>query len=185
MEGKSGIYLSLKTDSVFHTLIIKKSIGNFIYISAVGYAGGGEYEEFFGKFNKNRANSPVGLYSRSTGSGIWDGKLTSFEFNEDSKRYDLEVNKFIDIPMDAKDEEIMGNLLEEICKYIYFGYDRETDEEYEYPKAKPVDTSIFTKFDTNPLHYHNKHWDDEWLEVTLTEIWGLSTSFPDVIGYYQ
>ena len=46
---KTGIYLALREDQSFHTIIIKKQKGDFTYLAAVGYAAGGVYEEFFGK----------------------------------------------------------------------------------------------------------------------------------------
>ena len=47
---KTGIYLSLREDESLHTIIIKKEIGKFTYMAAVGYAGGQVYGEFYGKF---------------------------------------------------------------------------------------------------------------------------------------
>jgi len=78
---KTGIYLSLREDESFHTIIIKKEIDKFTYIAAVGYAGGQVYEEFYGKFWSGELDPFSGLYSDSTGSGLWDNKLTALEFN--------------------------------------------------------------------------------------------------------
>ena len=36
----TAIYISLREDESFHTIIIKKVIGKFTYMAAVGYAGG-------------------------------------------------------------------------------------------------------------------------------------------------
>ena len=36
----TAIYLSLREDKTFHTIIIKKEIKEFTYIAAIGYAGG-------------------------------------------------------------------------------------------------------------------------------------------------
>ena len=43
-ENRSSISNSL------HTVIVKKTINNYVYISAIGYGGGGVFEEFCGKF---------------------------------------------------------------------------------------------------------------------------------------
>ena len=47
----TGIYLNkIGGHSNFHTIILKKYIEEDTYIMALGYAGGGVYDEFFGKF---------------------------------------------------------------------------------------------------------------------------------------
>ena len=56
----------------------------------------------------------------------------------------------------------------------------ETEMEYEYPEAKPIDTSIFTEFDDAPGKYCSDNWGDEWLEITNSDIWGLSVRFPHI-----
>ena len=45
----TGIYISLREDETFHTIIIKKVIKEFTYIAAIGYAGGQVYDEFYAK----------------------------------------------------------------------------------------------------------------------------------------
>ena len=85
------IYLSLLDNKRFHTIILKKRIGNFTYISAIGYEGGGVYGEFFGKFwNDKETDSFTGLYSKSTGSLTWETKLISLNFNDKSNKFDSE-----------------------------------------------------------------------------------------------
>ena len=86
--------------------------------------------------------------------------------------------------MEKEDEKIQYGLIDELKKYIYSGYDEETDMEYEYPEAKQVNTSIFNEFEDSPGTYRNADWDDQWLEITNLKIWGLSISFPHVIDYY-
>ena len=45
----TAVYLSLRNDKTFHTIIIKKEIKEFTYIAAIGYAGGQVYGEFYAK----------------------------------------------------------------------------------------------------------------------------------------
>ena len=94
---KTGIYLSLREDESFHTIIIKKAIGDYTYLAAVGYEGGGEYAEFYGKFwfGSGELDHFAGLYSLSTGSGEWENKLTALKFNNDRKRFDAETEDSI------------------------------------------------------------------------------------------
>lgn len=85
----------------------------------------------------------------------------------------------------VKMKKIQWDLIKEYSKYIYFGYDEETEIEYEYPEAKPIDTSIFTEFDDAPGKYCSDNWGDEWLEITNSDIWGLSLRFPHITEAYQ
>jgi len=179
----TGIYISLRDDETFHTIIIKKVIKEFTYIAAIGYAGGQVYGEFYAKLSYDDNHNITGLFSNSTGSGLWDYKLTALKFNSDRELFDTET-EYLEEFMNSEDEKIQWDLIKEYRKYIYYGYDEETDAEYEYPEAKPIDTSIFTKFENSPGKYYNDKWGDEWLEITNSDIWGLSISFPHLIDNY-
>jgi len=178
------IYLSLRDDKSFHTIILKKRIGDLTYLSAIGYEGGGVYSEFYGKFwNDKDADSFTGLYSRSTGSSFWETKLISLDFNDNSNRFDSETIDFDEF-MESDDEIIQYEIIDQLKKYIYYGYDQETDREFEYPETKSVDLSIFKEFESDPGNYCSVNWTDEYLEITNSDIWGLSLSFPHIIDLY-
>jgi hypothetical protein len=179
----TGIYISLRDDETFHTIIIKKVIKEFTYIAAIGYAGGQVYGEFYAKLSYDDNHNITGLFSNSTGSGLWDYKLIALKFNSDRELFDTET-EYLEEFMNSEDEKIQWDLIKEYRKYIYYGYDEETDAEYEYPEAKPIDTSIFTEFENSPGKYYNDKWGDEWLEITNSDIWGLSISFPHLIDNY-
>ena len=164
-----AVYLSLRNDKTFHTIIIKKEIKEFTYMAAVGYAGGQVYGEFYAKLKYDDNHNITGLFSNSTGSGLWDYKLTALKFNAERELFDTET-EYLDEFMDGEDEKIQYGLINEIKKYICFGYDEENDQEYEYPEAKPIDTSIFTEFDNSPGKYYNDNWGNEWLEITNSDI---------------
>lgn len=184
MKNKqTGIYLALSSDQSFHTIIIKKRIGDYTYFVAVGYAGGGVFEEFYAKLMYNTNDEIAGQFTRSTGSGEWETKLTTLKFNEENEWFDSETEDLYEF-MESEDEKIQYELIEELKKYIYYGYDEENDLEYEYPEAKPIDTSIFNEFEESLGKYCNTDWNDEWLQITNSSIWGLSTRFPHVIDYY-
>lgn len=182
---KTEVYLALKEDKSFHTIIIKKGIGKFTYLAAIGYAGGQTYEEFYGKFwqGPDALDYFSGSFSYSLGFGIWDIKLTALKFNDDQIRFDAEIEDLEEF-MVNEDEKIQIELIEELKKYIHYGYDDETEMEYFNPEAKPVDTSIFVEFVGSPGQYCNDCWSDEWLEITNSIVWPLSTRFPHVIDYY-
>lgn len=180
-----GVYLSLLDNKSFHTIILKKRIGDFTYLSAIGYEGGGVYGEFYGKFwYEKETNSFTGLYSRSTGSLFWETKLISLDFNDKSNRFDSETINFEKF-MESDDEKIQYQIFEELKKYIYYGYDEETDKEYQYPKIKSIDLTILKEFESDPGNYCSINWNNEYLEITNSDIWGLSLSFPHIIDLYQ
>jgi len=177
------VYLALNSYQRFHTIIIKKKIGDYTYLFAVGYAGGGEFGEFYAKLMYNNDCVIVGKYAKIPGSGEWENKLTSLKFNEESEWFDSETEDLYEF-MESEDEKIQYELIDELNKYIHYGYDEENDLEYEYPEAKPIDTSFFNEFEGNPGIYHNNDWSDEFLEITNSDIWSLSTRFPYIIESY-
>ena len=76
-----SIYLDIRGGSSnFHTIILKKYFENKTYIMALGYAGGGVYEEFFGQFLTNEIFEDIGKVSNSIGPNQWENSVKlSFE----------------------------------------------------------------------------------------------------------
>ena len=71
-----GIYLnSSGGGSNFHTIILKKYREKETYIMALGYAGGGVYEEFFGKFIVEGDGIEIGKFSDSIGPYDWKNQV--------------------------------------------------------------------------------------------------------------
>jgi len=71
-ENMSSISNSL------HTVIVKKTINNYVYISAIGYGGGGVFEEFCGKFiYDDDKEGFIGLFSLYHDPEEWE--KNSFE----------------------------------------------------------------------------------------------------------
>jgi hypothetical protein len=180
---KTGILIKTRDNHSFHTIILKRQIINFTYFTALGYAGGGEFEEFFAKL-KNVNGQISGIFSRSNGSGEWEEKFTRLEFNQDEEWFDSEIEDLYEF-FDSEEEIIQKELMEEIRKYILFGYDDETGEDFEYPEIKDIDMTVFNEFEDNVSSYHNKDWDNSFLEITNSNIWSLSIRFPDVIKVYK
>jgi len=177
------IYIALRADKSFHTIIIKKKIGEFTYLLAIGYAGGRVYEEFFAKLMYDVGHNIAGQFSKSIGSGEWETKLITLKFNDETEWFDAETEDLFQI-MTPEDEEIQNNLISELKTYIFYGYDEQNGIEYEFPEPKVIDTSIFTEYNDSPGRFYNTKWGDEWLEITNSNIWGLSTRFPHVIDFY-
>lgn len=185
-----GIYIGLNEDLSFHTIILKKKIEKFTYFLSVGYAGGRVYDEFYGKFWDNSleplnffSGDVQGFYSRSTGSGLWEEKIKSVTFNPDSKFFDVNA-EYVEEFMCNEDEKIQLEFIQEYSRFIYYGYDEDTEMEYEYPELKRLSLSTFNQCEGSSECYFNKHWDEECLEITNTNIWSLSTRFPHVIDNY-
>ena len=85
---------------------------------------------------------------------------------------------------DYKKDYNTVNLLNEMRKYINWGYDEETDEEFDFPLLKKdIDLSQFEKFPDTETYY-NDNWDDDFLEISRSELWALTLSFPHMIDNY-
>ena len=51
-------------------------------------------------------------------------------------------------------------------------------------KKKNIDESILTEYEDSPGQYLTSNWDDQCLEITCSNIWGLSLRFSHVIDNY-
>ena len=170
-----GIFLSLRDDNSFHTLIIKKSVGEYVYLVALGYEGGRTYGEFYSKLKYDENFDITGVYSNSTGSGEWEQKLLSLKFNQNTNLFETETEELYEF-MDENDSKIQNQILNEISKYVYWGYDEENDQEYYDPILKDIDFSGLIKI--NELNqYKSEEWNDNFLEITNSKIWTLSFHF--------
>jgi hypothetical protein len=177
-----GFFLNLRDDDSFHTLIIKKSVGNYSYLVALGYEGGRTYGEFYSKLKYDENFGITGVYSLSTGSGEWEQKLLSTKLNQNTNLFETEKEELYEF-MDENDSKIQNQILNEISKYVYWGYDEETDQEYYDPILKDIDFSGLIKI--NELNqYKSEDWNYNFLEITNSMIWALSFHFPGIINKY-
>ena len=101
----NGIFLSLRDNDSFHTLIIKKSVGEYTFFCSLGYSGGGTFDEFYGKFKYNNQNVITGFYSNSLGSGEWEEKITSVKFDSIDQRFKVQKEDLFEL-MDTNDNKI-------------------------------------------------------------------------------
>ena len=171
----NGIFLSLRDDDSFHTLIIKKSVGEYTLFCSLGYSGGGTFDEFYGKFKYNNQNVITGFYSNSLGSGEWEEKITSVKFDSIDQRFKVQKEDLFEL-MDTNDNKIQHELLEEINNYLFWGYDEETEEEYDEPILKDIDLNMLRKL-PNSNQFKNVNWNDSLLELTNSDLWNLSLRF--------
>lgn len=85
--------------------------------------------------------------------------------------------------MDTNDNKIQNQILEEISEFVYWGYDEETDHEYDDPVLKEMDFNTLKKIN-NINQFKSDGWNDDFLEITNSKIWTLSFHFPDTVNQY-
>ena len=189
----NATYINLREDKSFHTIILMKKIEEFTYVAALGYAGGGVYEEFFGKLKYDQVTTDpdvasvgiVGFWTDSLGSDEWQEKINDVLVNEESEIFEAQVEDLYDF-MDPSDASVQMMMAEEIKKFIYVWYDEETDTEYETPVLKDIDFSELLENNetgSGPV-YTNEDWEYDFMEITTTSIWRLSHHFPSMIDDY-
>ena len=191
----NATYINLREDKSFHTIILMKKIKEFTYVAAMGYAGGGVYEEFFGKLKYDQVTTDpdvasvgiVGFWTDSLGSDEWQEKINDVLVNEESEIFEAQVEDLYDF-MDPSDASVQMMMAEEIKKFIYVWYDEETDTEYETPVLKEIDLSGlgFEEYEEESSGeiWSNEEWDNDFMEITTTSIWRLSHHFPSMIDDY-
>ena len=189
----NATYINLREDKSFHTIILMKKIKEFTYVAALGYAGGGVYEEFFGKLRYDQVTTDpdvasvgiVGFWTDSLGSDEWQEKINDVLVNQESETFEAQVEDLYDF-MDPNDANTQMQMAEEIKKFIYVWYDEETDTEYETPVLKDIDFSKLLENNetgSGPV-YTNEEWEYDFMEITTTSIWRLSHHFPSMIDDY-
>ena len=191
----NATYINLREDKSFHTIILMKKIKEFTYVAALGYAGGGVYEEFFGKLKYDHVTTDpdvasvgiVGFWTDSLGSDEWQEKINNVLVNKESEIFEAQVEDLYDF-MDPNDANTQMQMAEEIKKFIYVWYDEETDTEYETPVLKEIDLSGlgFEEYEEESSGeiWSNEEWDNDFMEITTTSIWRLSHHFPSMIDDY-
>ena len=124
-KNNIGVYLSLRQDDSFHTLMIKKEIDDNVYFVVVGYSGGGVYSEFYSKLKYNNDLEITGFLSQSIGSGEWEEEILSLDFDKKKEQFNLQTRAFYEL-MNDTDTIIQNEMSNFIKKYIYYLYDEET-----------------------------------------------------------
>ena len=124
----------------------------------------------------------TGFYSNSLGSGEWEEKITSVKFDSIDQRFKVQKEDLFEL-MDTNDNKIQNQILEEISEFVYWGYDEETDHEYDDPVLKEIDFNTLKKIN-NINQFKSDGWNDDFLEITNSKIWTLSFHFPDTLIQY-
>tara|TARA_B100000787_G_scaffold84397_1_gene62148 strand:+ start:228 stop:740 length:513 start_codon:yes stop_codon:yes gene_type:complete len=169
-----GIYLnSSGGGSNFHTIILKKYIEKETYIMALGYAGGGVYEEFFGKFIVEGDGIEIGKFSDSIGPYDWKNQVKiSYEDWEEK----VDINELW-TELDDSESKVRDTMFSELQDFIYYGEEAENLDSSLPILKENFDSSLTYESDGV---YVNKEWELDWMHITQNpNIWYLSLRFDD------
>ena len=169
-----GIYLnSTGGGSNFHTIILKKYIEKETYIMALGYAGGGVYEEFFGKFIVEGDGIEIGKFSDSIGPYDWKNQVKiSYEDWEEK----VDINELW-TELDDSESKVRDTMFSELQDFIYYGEEAENLDSSLPILKENFDSSLTYESDGV---YVNKEWELDWMHITQNpNIWYLSLRFDD------
>ena len=152
------IHNSKHQSNALHTIIKKKEENGWVYIVAIGYGGGGVFEEFCGKFKFcNQEEQYIGTFSRFHDPDEWE-----CEVNEE---------EIIDKPwseIDKSDKLIIHNMSKTIWDdFIYYDEDEE---------IRLINDNILEKLSDDGV-YLSDDWDVEFVDWVSNTFWGLSLTF--------
>jgi hypothetical protein len=169
-----GIYLnSSGGGSNFHTIILKKYVEKETYIMALGYAGGGVYEEFFGKFIIEGDGLEIGKFSDSIGPYDWKNQVKiSYEDWEEK----VDINELW-TELDNSESKVRDTMFSELQDFIYYGEEAENLDSSLPILKENFDSSLTYESDGV---YVNEEWELDWMHITQNpNIWYLSLRFTD------
>jgi hypothetical protein len=169
-----GIYLNSSGGrSNFHTIILKKYREKETYIMALGYAGGGVYEEFFGKFIVEGDGIEIGKFSDSIGPYDWKNQVKiSYEDWEEK----VDINELW-TELDDSESKVRDTMFSELQDFIYYGEEAENLDSSLPILKENFDSSLTYESDGV---YVNEEWELDWMHITQNpNIWYLSLRFDD------
>ena len=169
-----GIYLnSSGGGSNFHTIILKKYIEKETYIMALGYAGGGVYEEFFGKFIVEGDGIEIGKFSDSIGPYDWKNQV-KISYEDWEERVDINE---LWTELDDSESKVRDTMFSELQDFIYYGEEAENLDSSLPILKENFDSSLTYESDGV---YVNEEWELDWMHITQNpNIWYLSLRFDD------
>jgi len=170
-----AIYLDLRGGkSNFHTLILKKTSKNKTYIMALGYAGGGVYEEFFGQFFTNEKFEDIGKVSNSIGPYQWE-KSIKISYDEVSGEAISRFNELFE-DLDEIDQKISDIMFSKLEEFIFYG-EKSEEIQSEFPVLKENSFSNLSSEISGV--FTDEEWDEDYMYITQESFWPLSLRFDD------
>jgi len=141
-----------------HSVVVKEQIQNWTYIVAIGYSGGGNFDEFCGKFQWDRnSDGFIGQYSTMFHDpDQWD------------RRYQYGETEESEIQIDESDRTVIQKLVSQIWNELI--HINESDN------VRLIRGAIFDKLNTD----HNtmsSNWDADVVDWVSNELWGLNYRF--------
>lgn len=147
-----------------HTIINKLEINGWTYISAIGYGGGGVFEEFCGKFKwSDEKEATIGCFSLYHDPDEWEN-----EVDED------EVANDICVPIEEEDRLIIQAMVSSIWDE-YISYDEEN--EVRLINNNYVNKLMEQSGEMSQGYYWSDDWDLDTVDWVSNKFWGLSLSF--------
>jgi len=149
-----------------HTIINKLEVNGWTYISAIGYGGGGEFEEFCGKFKwSEEKEAIIGLFSVYHDPDEWEKEVV-----EDEAANDLSMP----ISIEEVDKSIIQSMVNTIWDE-YISYDEEN--EIRLVSNNYVDKLMEESGEKPQGYYWSDDWDPDVVDWVSNNFWGLFTRF--------
>ena len=149
------IFLRSITNNKLNTFIITEKHNDCTYICAIGYAGGGTFEEFCGKFYwDDAADGIVGYCSVVHDPDGWERKICKQEILDNTSR-----------PIEDADKGIIDNLVKQIW------------EEYLIYDSASETRLICDKYIPKSKIYKSKDWFPDVVDLISNYHWGLWEKF--------
>jgi hypothetical protein len=101
--------------------------------------------------------------------------------DKSEKRFDLKVDALFEF-MQPQEVKIQSFFLRTVGNVISLERDEGTGVDCVRPEMKRIDKAVFRE--TSPGVFVSEKWTMEWLEISLTDAWGLSLHFPSVMDLY-
>jgi hypothetical protein len=145
------------TNNRLHSIIVKEHYGPIVYISGIGYSGGGCYDEFCGKFQWDfESDEYLGLYSKNYHDpDYWDSQL------ERSIVIECEIK------IDQSDRLIIEKMKDQIWTELIYSDEDGNRNFYDSFLSKLNSENTFNSAD----------WDSNTVDWVSNHIWGLNYRF--------
>jgi hypothetical protein len=146
-----------ETNNGLHSVIVKELVGPNVYISGIGYSGGGSYDEFCGKFQWDpESDGYMGLFSKYYHDpDCWDFQIESSEVIE------------CETKIDQSDRLVIEKMKDQIwTELIYIDQDGN----------RSFCDSFLTKLNSENTFY-SADWDPDVVDWVSNHIWGLNYRF--------
>ncbi|MEY3965289.1 MAG: hypothetical protein RL263_458 [Bacteroidota bacterium] len=150
-------YIKQRSEKELHTIILKSVSEETTYIIAIGYGGGGVFEEFCGKFYYDeKQDGVVGYFSFYHQPDEWENQSSELEI------IDMPYEPILD-----NDREILDQMLFDLYDQ-FIAYNEESE-------VYTLNDACFGIFEGDTAF--SDDWDPEIVDFVSNKFWGLSMTF--------